>query len=352
MGKRGWSIVILIIILVFIGFYVYSRLEALGMFDMITPRLIGDCTTVKGIPGPEDLQADHEKGFIYISSNDRPAIRSGKPLRGGIYRLNLNNPDYKPELMNPELPEVFFPHGLSLYSGEKKRLFVINHRSKEDHSVEIFEINNSGLLKHLKTIRNDLMYSPNDILAVGPESFYITNDRKSRSSFSRVIDAFFKLKRGSVAYYDNGKMRIIVEGMAYANGINMNKEGELVYVTETLGGKLNVFRRDLGDGNLTILHSFELGAGLDNIDIDEQGDLWIAVQPDLVALGAHMKDPSSLSPTKVLQISVNGEDLIVNEVFRDDGNLVSGGSVAVQYKSRLLLGAVSNAKIVICENDL
>ncbi|MBL4544580.1 MAG: hypothetical protein JKP95_01375 [Oceanicaulis sp.] len=44
------------------------------------------------------------------------------------------------------------------------------------HQVLIYDVAENGALSHLQTVSHDALRSPNDIVGVGPEQFYATND--------------------------------------------------------------------------------------------------------------------------------------------------------------------------------
>src|SRR5690606_26157374 len=127
--------------------------------------------------------------------------------------------------------------------------------------------------------------SPNDVVAVGRRQFYLTNDSRSRKGVQRGIDIFLNRKTGNIVYFDGEKAYVVANNLIFPNGINVDATQTLLYVSETIGGNLKVFERDPGDGHLQLRRSQFIQTGLDNIDVDASGDLWIAVQPNLLAVG-------------------------------------------------------------------
>lgn len=72
----------------------------------------------------------------------------------------------------------FNPHGISTFTDEDNTVYllVVNHPDSSS-TVEVFKFQEEERsLLHLKTIKHELLPSINDIAAVGPESFYATND--------------------------------------------------------------------------------------------------------------------------------------------------------------------------------
>jgi len=68
------------------------------------------------------------------------------------------------------------------------------------------------------------MHSPNDILPVGPTSFYVTNDHGNSTVLGRMAEEYLQLARSYVLYYDGQNFRKVAEALAYANGINMTSK--------------------------------------------------------------------------------------------------------------------------------
>ena len=69
----------------------------------------------------------------------------------------------------------------------------------------------------------------NDLVATGPDSFYVTNDGCIRhpSSGMRLIpvELLTGWRCGSVVYYDGNSARTVGDGYNMANGINLSPDG-------------------------------------------------------------------------------------------------------------------------------
>lgn len=94
-----------------------------------------------------------------------------KNFIGMLYSFDLNNPDHSPQpLKFDNFHSKFAPHGIDLYidpqSGEVS-LFVVNH-GNDNKSIEIFMLDMTNMvLKHKRTVFDEKIYSPNDVVAVG-----------------------------------------------------------------------------------------------------------------------------------------------------------------------------------------
>jgi arylesterase/paraoxonase len=112
--------------------------------------------------------------------------------------------------------------------------------------------------------------------------------------------------------------------------------------------EVQMYDRDLKDGALKLRGGIYIGSGLDNIDVDEDGSLWLGAHPNLLALTAVRDDPKALSPSQAVRVSFVGDGAQIDEIFLDRGDRISGVSVAARYGKRLLLGQIFGDGILDC----
>ncbi|KAH7113952.1 hypothetical protein B0J13DRAFT_573982 [Dactylonectria estremocensis] len=76
------------------------------------------------------------------------------------------------------------------------------HHQKSDSRVEIFHhILGSDSAHHIRTIRHSLITTPNDIIAVGPTNFFVTNDHYYREGLMRQVeDLYFGAKWSNIIH--------------------------------------------------------------------------------------------------------------------------------------------------------
>lgn len=346
----GFAIAIIVFCL---GLYFFGVLSSTGQFAKIEPHFNGKCNRIDGVVGAEDIEVDSAQGLIFLSSLDRRNLLSGADVQGAIYGLALNDLDTKPTKIETKITDKFHPHGMSIYrdGGRLARLFVINHPTLETTTVEIFDINQGGKLTHIRTIKGFAeLISGNDIIAVGPDQFYMTNDAGQSGSRLKALENYFRIPSASIAYFDGKTMRTVADGLIYANGINVSQDKELLYVSEFLNQKIQIYKRDLTNGSLRRIATIGLKTHLDNIHVDNDDNLWVGAHPKLLELLSHARNGENISPSQVLKISfgVNNE-AIVDEVYLNDGTMLSGSSVAVPIGNKLLIGSVFEPYILICQ---
>lgn len=309
-----------------------------------------DCTVVEGVLSSEDITVDRNSGMAFVSSGIRGLGLGGDSApQGAIAGYDLESDDAEPVILTSGFDEEFFPHGIGLYTAPDGAvsLFVINHRTGRDY-VEIFDYD-GGRLVHRKSVSHDLMHNPNDLIPTGPDSFYVTNDHGNRSFNGQLIEDFLKLAGAYVLHYDGEDFRVVAENLSYANGINLSPDGRTLYVAEVIGQRVSVFDRDPETNDLALKSTIPCGTGVDNIDVAEDGALWIGAHAKLLTFAKHAKDRSLNAPSQVLRIAVDDGGYSVEEVYLEDGSTLSGSSVAATYKDKILIGGVFAPRFLVCE---
>lgn len=70
---------------------------------------------------------------------------------------------------------------------------------------------------------------------------------------------------------------IVVDSLYYANGVVIDEASGHLYVAETIGGRVWRYRVDLDSGQLSDRSVFVDGVEPDNLELDGEGHLWIAL---------------------------------------------------------------------------
>lgn len=353
------SIIVVLFLLLVITLLALKSFYQSGGFKTITNHFQGETQKISGFYGTEDITIDQKTGIAFLSSDNRWATSlNKKPVKGAIYVLNLNDSILTPLPMTSGSAisktddlnqEDFHPHGISFYETPegKKMLFVVNHRNSGAF-VEIFEYKNDSL-QHKTSVKGSLMVSPNDVVGVGEKQFYFTNDHDEKGSSWRSFKDLLQIGMGNICYYDGQKIiKTPFEGLKYANGINKSADGKKIYVAETTAKKITVFDRNIETGILTKTNEIETGTGVDNIELDTEGSLWVGCHPQMLKFLGHAKDENALSPSEIIKIKLldNGK-FEQTTVYLNDGSEISASSVGAVYKDKLLIGPVFQGHIVI-----
>jgi arylesterase / paraoxonase len=350
---KKWKITLIVAafgVLLLAGLGIKTFYDA-GEFKTISPHFSGQCQAISGVLSSEDITIDPRSGLAFISSDDRRPWFSGvKGKQGAIMGYDLREKTRPPANLTQDFSREFHPHGIGLFTGPEggSRLFVVNHTQKGQF-VEIFDYE-AGRLIHRESISSPLMHSPNDVIPVGPRSFYVTNDHGNSSQLGKTLEDYLQLPRSYVLYYDGRDFRKVAEGLSYANGINLSSDGKTVYVAATVGHTIHVYDRDVAGGALNLRNKIKVNTGPDNIEMDEKGDLWIGAHPKLLTFVKYSKDPSVPSPSQVLRVKTEKDGNVkVEEVYLNSGSPMSGSSAAAIFGKTLLVGSVFDDRFLVCE---
>jgi len=326
-----------------------------GEFKKINPHFDGNCSEVYGLEGPEDIIIINDSTAIVSADPRRKILSETKTFyayeqknsnsnQGSIFLYNL----ISNELINitENISFEFHPHGISSYRNNEGDLYIsaINHTSK-GHYVEVFILKNNQL-EPINKVTGSLLISPNDIVMISENQFYITNDHGSKKLTSKMIEDYLQLSRSNLIFYNGNDFEIIIKDLQYANGVNISDNGEQVYIAETIGKNVSIYNRDKASNKLHLLKSIDIDSGVDNIEIDIDGNLWIGSHPKLFDFVKHAKNPKNLSPSQVIKISM--DDYSIHEIYLNNGKELSGSSVAAFHKNNLLIGAVFENKFLHC----
>ena len=342
------------------GYLVYI-LHVTGQLRPIEPHFTGVCVQVRGTPGAEDITLQPGGKMAYISSDDRRAAMAGSLKPGAIFGYFLGPYTGKGRLVNltPEPLPGFSPHGIGLLArpGKPDLLFVVNHPYATQltgqeprgpaHTIEVFELRGERL-HHLRTISDPALVSPNDVVPVGPDSFYFTNDLGSGGLAGHMMEDYLRLARAHLVHFDGKVFRVVDSGMRYANGIMVSRDRGRLFVAATTDRTLRHYKIR-GDGSLERQGELHLETGVDNIEVDGEGNLWIGAHPRLLTFVLHAGDAARLAPSQVLKLSPDGHGSFRSEeVLMSAGQDLSASSVAARVGDRLLVGGVFDPLFLDC----
>jgi arylesterase / paraoxonase len=344
--KRKLKIGVTILILALLAF-IGNTLYTSGLFKTLTPHLEGNVKAMyRSMYGTEDLDIDYKKGLLFISSSDRWKQLKGEPVEGSIFLLQLDS-GIAPTKIPTTYQGVFRPHGisfLSLQTGDY--LFVVNHND-EGNYVELFEFTRDTLF-HQKSYADQTMCCPNDVVGVGVDKFYVTNDHGTKKGTLRKFEDYLRIPLSYLLYYDGAHFTKAYEGLTYGNGVNISNDGSTLYLTHTTGRELLTLDRNKETGKITLLNKLNLSSGLDNVSVDENDDLWIGSHPKMLKFIGHATDSLKKSPSQVFKLSPKADraDYSIEEIYLNDGEEISASSVAIHYKNELFVGGVFENKLL------
>ncbi|MFT5883918.1 MAG: arylesterase/paraoxonase [Arcticibacterium sp.] len=344
------------VLLILFTLCVVYIIQASGAFKSIKPHFDGEAETIPAPPGVEDLTIDHSDGQLYLSSTDR----RNKDASGDIFTFNVSEetPVFSKLGINNIYPD-FRPHGISLLKKYgHKYIFAISHEPEASYIYRL-QVEEDSLISH-KRFSHDLLISPNDLVAHDTASFYFTNDHGLKAGRERTIKDLIMDKNGYVVSYKNGEAKKVSQNMAYANGINISKDGKYLFVSTTTEATLFVYKNEPLADNLELLDKHFTGTGLDNIELDKDGNLFIGAHPKMLKFLGHAKSELKRSPSQVLKIIYLPETdykFLQEELYLNDGNPLSGSSVGAPFVQKdgtnnIFIGSVFEPKIMKLHRNL
>ncbi len=310
-----------------------------------------DCKTVADMPGPEDFEidrADAKKPRLLVSAQDR---RKRDPngeamLAGQIFSLPLDAGTPEPLILKnrDELP--FHPHGISLIrQGNESTLYVINHVMSVNHVIEVFTLKEKELIFKTR-LRHPLLVHPNDLVALPDGELYVTNDH-GKTGVAGFIEDLFAAGWSNVVHLKKGSWEIVAEGIAFANGVQVNSKGDRLFVSGTRDRGIHVYPRETATGKIGAQVDFwNLNSGLDNLLWEDEYHLVTAGHPDVVAFLGHVRSAESHSPSEIFRVeAVTGQ---FERIMANDGRLIDAASTALIFNGRLYMSQVFDPEIVHC----
>ncbi|XP_051922717.1 serum paraoxonase/arylesterase 2-like [Hippocampus zosterae] len=356
MGKCGLVALVVAAVSVLLGERIVNlRKRTFASRELVNNHL-PNCVPLKNLnDGSEDITVFGD-GLAFVSNGLKyPGICSSD-APGKIFLLDLKESRVRPiELRvarNFDL-ETFNPHGISVYTDpndDTVYLFVVSHPHHKSQ-VELFKFVEEELsLMHLKTFKHELLNSVNDILALGVDRFYATNDHYfSNELLKMIVEPVMCQPWTNVVYYSPETVKVVSEGYYFANGINISPDKRYVYVMDLLDHKVHVLEMK-EDHALDFVKAVDVGSLCDNIEVDPKtGDLWLGCHPNgWKVFNNDLKDPPG---SEVIYIkNINSEEPLVTQVFADDGHKIIGSSVATTYGGKLLIGSIFH-KALWCDLD-
>ena len=340
---------IFLILLIALGVWVYFFLEAAGVFLDIPPKALA-CKPITGVVGVEDLTIDQEARVAFLSGYDRRAAFKDENPAGAIWVLDLNAPNALPIDVSAGLVATGFqPHGISLYRAPdgKKTLFVINHANKRQ-TVEVFDVN-GATLTHRGTVTGPELVSPNDIVGVGPDAFYVTNDHANpQGSWMRTAEDYLRLKMTTVQFYDGANFSTALSGIGGSNGINVSADGKSLYLSAASERTVHVYDRDPATNALSERATVPVPGFADNIEVLADGNLLLGLHSKIFDLLGHVSDPKKLAPSHIMLLKASDKGFTPETIYYNLGDEISAASVGASIDKRLLIGAIFDAKILDC----
>ena len=279
----------------------------------------------------------------------------------------------------------FITHGIDLYSSPSEQdslyIYTVNHLPNPDYyttslpnstipkarsQIEVFKHNiGTSTAKHLRSIRHDLIRTPNDIYITAPTTFYVTNDHHYREGHMRLIEDIgyqslapwsdiIHVTVGSLASQPGGDTvgvaaKVVYDGIHNPNGLGHGANDSDILIVRAAAGVLIRATIDPADKrrkNLTIVEEIQLPCSLDNPSYysdpyasapgaaDDASGYVLAGLARAVDLSTTHLQPEGLDPVMVWMVrpskeGAEGKKWETKLIFQDDSKTIRSASAAV-----------------------
>lgn len=342
--KRFRKVILLLFILLIA--FVANIFISTGYFRTIENKFDGEIVKKIKIPGAEDITVNIQDSFAIISSTDRGKFPPKENEVGGLYLMDLKTTDFNIIPLTNEFKEPFAPHGISIFKRDSTyKIMAINH-TLEGHSIEVFNLKNEVLV-HEKTLRDDSMISPNDVIMIDENRFYFTNDHKYTKGLGRLAEDYLGLSISNVIYFDGNNYYEVADGIGYANGINFDTKRNLLFIASPRKFLVKVYKPN-EDGSLEYIEDIDCNTGVDNIEFDTEGNIWIGAHPNLLKFASYAQGKVDHSPSEIIKINYKGtNDYTIESIYLEEGKTMSASTVAAPFGDYLLTGNVMDDSFLI-----
>ncbi|KAG8880656.1 hypothetical protein FRB97_000610 [Tulasnella sp. 331] len=387
--RLGLSLATIVIAL---GAALYPRLRGFGLFRGTVSLNNQNCITLKGKSLDQGYEFDwrHARtsgsivimaSHIYIESRTHwlPAVdRLNASVLSSISTdhitiLSLAAPYSHHKLKITGLPQEargIWVHGIDIWQDPSDpaalTLYLISHRPPRDRAkseetgadsvVEIFETRaGDDEVRWVKTVKHNLVITPNAIAAVGPRTFYVSNDHSTKTHWMRKVNDLYTLT-SDIVYCDasgrDSKCKVAVNGLIYPNGLTLGTNG-LIYSAPTFRGGISAFKRNK-DHTLHLVEDIKLEQPFDNLHTDaESGHIYGSAFTQGYKFAAATKKEGiaagKTSPVEAWKF-VQGLDgkHTASRVFGDPGQRVSATTSAAPFGDKIFLTGVATPNAFIC----
>ncbi|MEM9837729.1 MAG: SMP-30/gluconolactonase/LRE family protein [Pseudomonadota bacterium] len=320
--------------------YVFHQLEDVEVAGVL------ECTPVHGITGAYDVEAIPGTNAAFFSVYDE----RGDAGRGQIIRFDFDNPldDTSWQDRSDGKPLLLRPGGISFFQDRlpsgilRQRLFVVNHEGPE---VLVFDVDERGDLTLAERFSNELMTSPNDVVATGPSSFYVSNDTASgRQSVRGKADFLFGLPTGSVMYFDGRDWSVVADGLKFPNGMALAPQSNRLFVAEMRAEAVRRYQRDPATNQLEERGQIFLDSFPNNLSVDAEGRILVGSVPQPFAYKAFTESLRDDAPSQVIRIEGRETEVL----YQDPGREFSAASVASIVGDKTIIGSAADRKFLMC----
>ncbi|GAA5961203.1 hypothetical protein JCM3765_001263 [Sporobolomyces pararoseus] len=377
------------------------RISTFGIFRSPSPPLNVDpaqCQPIDGLEACEDAWVDHELGLAYLACSTREVRSNWAPALGSLSASKL--PSVSPDTLKlfsfssglhstielsglPPDSQGLWVHGIEgfLHSdNETISLFVVSHRPRLDRSVaenqgadsviEIFEAKRGkSHARWIKTVRSELVVTPNNLVATGPRSFFVSNDHRRKVHWTRKLEMVHS-EPSSVVHCDASRSddeepcTVAIDGLIYPNGIAQSPDGSTFFIASTMTGEITTYEIQADYTLFPLPAKISLNRPIDNIHVSPStGSIYASTFPKMfkfmsaASTGGLDEKRMIDNPVEIWKVEEEkgegrfyGHQYKTSLVLSDPENtVVSSITTAAPFKNKLLLTGYFTERAVVCD---
>lgn len=310
------------------------------------------------VTGAEDMEFDPVTGMVFISAYNRRALAREHQLgriltQGGIYTLHIDDLAPSRSLMVTDITRSFKalgrdfrPHGIAFAHTDKgttllaiNRLFLLkNNKLVPKTALETFQLVGDSVV-HKKTQYFSDVCDPYDVALVSAS----TDVHFALTDVTRRCSKDWFATTGSVwINHENNKDHLVplASNLSFPNGIVAIRND--FFVAETRSRTLlSIF----SDGRRK---SIILPVAPDNLTLNKDEKIIFSGFPNLLDYYFYLQGWLGIKKSPSVAYRYDPRTHSFELLFKDDGNLLSGATVALQVNDFLFLGAAWDDHIVVC----
>ena len=250
----------------------------------------------KGLNRPECVLVDPEN-TLHVSD-----------FQGGVKRI-LESGDIK--FTKPNNGFKIKPNGITIFN---KNSWLVTHLDETKGGV--YKLSFDGEIEpYILKIENKPIPPTNYVHFDYHGRIWIT---VSTRKIPRILSHNSDCDDGFIILIDDGKARIVADGLGFANECFYNPFDKKLYVNETFGRKISYF--EIGKNGILFnkknLTTFGFGEFPDGLTLDSEGCFWI----------------TSIFSNKLIRVLPNGH----KEIILEDSEIAYLNSIELAYKNGTL----------------
>lgn len=264
----------------------------------------------------------------------------------------------------------FVTHGIDVIEDPEQSdavyIYAVNHLPNPAHfeagepkdvpkaqsQIELFHhVLNSDSVRHVRSINHPLIKTPNDIYAVSPVSFYVTNDHFYRDGPMRLLeDVWSPAKWSDIIHVQIADLAskdspieasVALTGLWNNNGLGHGRTDNEVVISSAMGGEIFLATRHESNHSITIDTSISFASSLaDNpsyyddpyrTDSHDASGYLVAGVSQAIHLLANAHDPNAKDAVQVWYTTLDSRTGVWEKkvLFEDDGSRLRTASAAV-----------------------